>query len=49
MSPGRRVDVDQRPVTRYAKAPDGVGIAYQVTGDGASDLLFLPGAPIPSS
>jgi class 3 adenylate cyclase len=34
--------VDERPVTRYAKAPDGVSIAYQVTGDGPLDLVFPP-------
>jgi class 3 adenylate cyclase len=39
--------VDERPVTRYAKAPDGVNIAYQVTGDGALDLSFSLGTAIP--
>jgi class 3 adenylate cyclase len=39
--------VDERPVTRYAKAPDGVSIAYQVSGDGGPDLLFRPGMGIP--
>ena len=34
--------MDERPVTRYAKAPDGVSIAYQVTGDGPLDLVFPP-------
>jgi len=40
--------VDQRPVTRYAKAPDGVSIAFQVTGDGPLDLVLPPvwGFPI---
>ena len=37
--------MDERPVTRYAKAPDGVSIAYQVTGDGPLDLVF-PSASI---
>jgi class 3 adenylate cyclase len=32
--------VDERPVTRYAKAPDGVSLAYQVTGEGSADLVF---------
>jgi class 3 adenylate cyclase len=32
------------PVTQYAKAPDGVSIAYQVIGDGLADLLWLDGA-----
>ncbi len=35
--------MDERPVTRFAKAPDGVNIAYQVTGDGPVDLLLPPG------
>jgi pimeloyl-ACP methyl ester carboxylesterase len=39
--------VDERPVTRYAKAPDGVSIAYQVSGDGARDLLFRSGMGFP--
>jgi class 3 adenylate cyclase len=29
------------PETRYAKAPDGVSIAYHVVGDGPIDLLWL--------
>jgi class 3 adenylate cyclase len=39
--------VDERPETRYVKAPDGVSIAYQVTGDGPLDLVFPPGLAIP--
>src|SRR5262249_37319543 len=39
--------VDERPVTRYAKARDGVSIAYQVYGDGAEDLLFRSGMGFP--
>ena len=39
--------VDERPVTSYAEAPDGVSIAYQVSGDGTLDLLFRPGMGIP--
>jgi class 3 adenylate cyclase len=31
------------PETRYAKADDGVHIAYQVVGDGAFDLVIVPG------
>lgn len=31
------------PVTRYAKAVDGVHIAYQVFGDGPIDLVLVPG------
>ena len=30
------------PATRYAKSGD-VHIAYQVVGDGANDLVFVPG------
>ena len=29
--------------TRYAKAPDGAHLAYQIVGDGPIDLLELPG------
>ena len=29
------------PETRYAKAPDGVSIAYHVVGDGPIDLIWL--------
>lgn len=32
-----------RPQTRYAKAPDGVSIAYQVLGEGPRDLVWVPG------
>jgi class 3 adenylate cyclase len=39
--------VDERPVTRLAKAPDGVSIAYQVIGDGPLDLLFPAAMGIP--
>ena len=31
------------PETRYAKADDGVHIAYQVFGEGAFDLVVIPG------
>jgi pimeloyl-ACP methyl ester carboxylesterase len=31
------------PVTRYARAHDGVSIAYQVTGNGPPDLVLVPG------
>ncbi len=31
------------PETRYARAADGVHIAYQVVGDGAVDLVFVMG------
>ena len=32
-----------RPETRYAKAPDGTSIAYQVVGDGPVDLVYASG------
>ncbi len=44
---GEGGDVDERPVTRYARAPDGVSIAYQVTGDGPLDLVIPPGLTMP--
>jgi len=34
--------VADKPETHYAKSGD-VHIAYQVSGSGASDLLFVPG------
>ncbi|MBV9332785.1 MAG: alpha/beta hydrolase, partial [Candidatus Eremiobacteraeota bacterium] len=34
--------MSEAPVTRYAKSGD-VNIAYQVVGDGAFDLVFVPG------
>jgi class 3 adenylate cyclase len=33
-----------QPETQYAKAPDGTPIAYQVTGGGDVDLVFMQGA-----
>ena len=39
--------MDERPVTRYTKAPDGASIAYQVTGDGPLDLVIFPGLALP--
>jgi len=39
--------VDERPVTRYAKAPDGVSIAYQSFGKGPLDLLVIHSATCP--
>jgi class 3 adenylate cyclase len=32
------------PATEYARAPDGLQIAYQVTGGGDLDLVFMQGA-----
>ena len=34
------------PKTRYARSADGTNLAYQISGDGALELLFVP-APIP--
>jgi hypothetical protein len=39
--------VDERPVTRYATAPDGLRIAYQVIGEGAVDLVIPPAITVP--
>jgi pimeloyl-ACP methyl ester carboxylesterase/class 3 adenylate cyclase len=35
--------VTEIPQTRYAKAPDGTSIAYQVVGDGPVDLVYSTG------
>jgi pimeloyl-ACP methyl ester carboxylesterase/class 3 adenylate cyclase len=37
------VHVKERPQTRYAKAPDGTSIAYQIVGDGPVDLVYSSG------
>ena len=37
-----------RPVTSYAKAPDGVSLAYQVIGDGPLNLVFLSAIAVPT-
>ena len=35
------------PETRYTRSADGTNLAYQITGDGPLDLVFLPtGIPI---
>lgn len=39
--------MDESPVTRYATARDGVSIAYQVTGDGPLDLMFVRASTFP--
>jgi hypothetical protein len=41
------VEEDERPVRRYAQAPDGVDIAYQVTGKATLDPVLLPSAAVP--
>src|SRR6516225_4729204 len=40
-------DMEERPTTRYAKAADGVHIAYQVRGVGPLKLLAINGEGIP--
>ncbi len=35
--------IEPTPQTRYAKAPDGTSIAYQVTGTGSEDLVYASG------
>jgi pimeloyl-ACP methyl ester carboxylesterase/class 3 adenylate cyclase len=35
--------VADRPETRYAKAPDGTSVAFQVVGDGPIDLVYASG------
>src|SRR5579864_2673474 len=32
--------VEERPITQYCKAPDGVSLAYQVIGDGPLNVLW---------
>ena len=39
--------MDERPVTRYAAAPDGVSLAYQVFGDGSADVIWIPSVSYP--
>jgi class 3 adenylate cyclase len=39
--------MDERPITRHAKAPDGVSISYQVSGQGPLDVVFLAGLGMP--
>jgi DNA-binding SARP family transcriptional activator/pimeloyl-ACP methyl ester carboxylesterase len=34
---------DEQPPVRYARAPGGVSIAYQVAGEGPVDLIIIPG------
>ena len=34
---------EMEPSTRYARSPDGASIAFQVHGEGALDLVFVPG------
>jgi hypothetical protein len=35
------------PATQYARSADGTRLAYQVTGDGPLDLVFMPGMAVP--
>ncbi len=39
--------MEERPVTKYVTAPDGVSLAYQVIGGGPPDLVFFPGLALP--
>lgn len=39
--------MDERPAPAIAKAPDGVSIAYNVTGNGPLDVVWLPEGPYP--
>jgi hypothetical protein len=41
------VAVTDAPETRYARSADGTNLAYQVSGDGPLELVFLNGVPIP--
>jgi hypothetical protein len=35
---------EQIPETQYARSADGTNLAYQITGDGALELVYLHGA-----
>jgi pimeloyl-ACP methyl ester carboxylesterase/class 3 adenylate cyclase len=39
---GLKLPAVELPAIRYAKTRDGLNIAYQVVGDGPSDLVFVP-------
>src|SRR5262249_11026030 len=41
------VAVSDAPETHYARSADGTNLAYQVSGDGPQELVFLSGVPIP--
>ncbi len=41
--PAHRSSDAAMPRVHYAKAKDGVSLAYQVTGDGPTDLIIIPG------
>jgi DNA-binding SARP family transcriptional activator/pimeloyl-ACP methyl ester carboxylesterase len=41
--PGAGRGSDAFPKTRYAQTADGIHIAYQVTGEGEPDIVFVPG------
>jgi len=40
-------NMEDRPVTSYVTAPDGVSLAYQVIGGGSLDLVFFAGLALP--
>lgn len=39
--------MDERPVTQYATAPDGVSLAYQLSGSGSTNVVVFPGGSYP--
>jgi hypothetical protein len=39
--------MEERPVMQFARSPDGVRIAYQISGDGPLDILFLSALAFP--
>jgi pimeloyl-ACP methyl ester carboxylesterase len=39
--------VTEVPETRYARSADGTNLAYQISGDGPVELMFLHGGGIP--
>ena len=45
---GKTELVTERPETQYAEAPDGVSLAYQVTGNGPPDLVWPAALAFPN-
>jgi pimeloyl-ACP methyl ester carboxylesterase len=41
---GRLSDVTDVPKTQYTRSPDGTNLAYQISGDGPLELVFVPAA-----
>ncbi len=46
-SPTKGDRLHERPGTRFAYAPDGVALAYELTGDGPTDIVFVSGLTLP--